>query len=78
MYQLASNTERRSLAAELRTSKKKLEAVNSDLVSLIAGNENKIVKLQQVVGGEALMTKNLDMGGYRILNVAQPNESKKI
>ena len=39
--------------------------MNSDLVSLIAGNENKIVKLQRVVGGEAPMTTNLDMRGYR-------------
>ena len=72
--QLASNTEGRSLAAELRAAKRRLEAVNSDLVSLIAGNENKIVKLQQVIGGEAPMTTNLDMGGYRILNIAQPRD----
>ena len=51
--------------------------MNSDLVSLIAGNENKIVKLQQVVGGEAPMTTNLDMGGYRILNIAQPRDPRK-
>ena len=63
--QLASNTEGRSLATQLRATKRRLEAVNSDLVSLIAGNENKIVKLQRVVGGEAPMTTNLDMGGYR-------------
>ena len=68
--QLASNTEGRSLAAELRAAKKSLEAVNSDLVSLIAGNENEIVKLQRMVGGEAPMTTNLDMEGYKILNVA--------
>ena len=51
--------------------------MNSDLVSLIAGNENKIVKLQQVVGGEASLTTNLDMGGYRILNIAQPRDQRK-
>ena len=55
----------------------KLEAVNSDLVSLIAGNENKIVKLRRVVGGEAPMTTNLDMGGYRILNIAQSRDPIK-
>ena len=43
--QLASNMEGKSLAAELRAAKRRLQAVNSDLVSLIAGNENKIVKL---------------------------------
>ena len=53
--------------------------MHSDLVSLVAGNENKIVKLQKMVGGEAPMTTNLDMGGYRILNIAQPTKrSKKI
>ena len=58
--------------------KSRLEEVNSDLVSLIAGNENEIVMLQRVVGGKAPMTTNLDMGGYRILNVAHPrNPSKK-
>ena len=36
--------------------------MNSDLVSLIAGNKNKVVKLQQVVGGKTPMTTNLDMG----------------
>ena len=75
--QLASNTEGRSLAAELRATKRRLEAVNNDLVSLIAGNENEIVKLQRVVGGMAPMTKNLDMGGYRILNVAHPRHPSK-
>ena len=50
--QLASNTEGRSLAAELKAVKRRLEAVNSDLVSRIAGNEKKIVKLQRLVGGE--------------------------
>ena len=49
--QLASNTEGRSLAAELRAAKRRLEIVHSDLVSLVAGNENKIVKLQKMVGG---------------------------
>ena len=51
--------------------------MNSDLVSLIAGNENKIVKLQRVVSGKATMTTNLDMGGYRILNVAHPKDPSK-
>ena len=36
--QLASNTIGRSLAAELSASKSRIEDVNSDLVSLIAGN----------------------------------------
>ena len=75
--QLASNTEGRSLATQLRATKRRLEAVNSDLVSLIAGNENEIVKLQRVVGGEAPMATNLDMGGYRILNIAQPRDPRK-
>ena len=75
--QLASNTEGRTLAAKLRTAKRRIEAVNSDLVSLISVNENKIVKLQRVVGGEAQMTTNLDMGGYRILNIAQPRDPRK-
>ena len=75
--QIASNNVGRSLAAELRATKKRLEAVNSGLVSLIAGNENEIVKLRRVVGGEAPMTTNLDMGGYRILNVAQPRDPSK-
>ena len=57
--------------------KSRLEGVNSDLVSLIAGNENEIVKLQRVVGGKAPMTTNLDMGGYRILNVAHPRDPSK-
>ena len=43
--QLASNTEGRSLAAELRAAKMRLEVGNSDLISLIAGNENEIVEL---------------------------------
>ena len=51
--------------------------MNSDLVSLIAGNENKIVKLQRVVGGKAPMTTNLDIAGYRILNVAHPRDPSK-
>ena len=75
--QLASNTEGRSLATQLRATKRRLEAVNSDLVSLIAGDENKIVKLQRVVGGEAPMTTNLDMGRYRILIIAQPRDPSK-
>ena len=75
--QLASNTEGRSLAAELRAAKRRLEAVNSDLVSLIARNENKSVKLQRVVDGKARMTTDLDMGGYRILNVAHSRDPRK-
>ena len=75
--QLAPNTEGRSLVAELGAAKKRLEAVNSDLVSLIAGNKNEIEKLQRMVGGEAPMTTNLDMGGYRILNVAHPRDPSK-
>ena len=75
--QLASNIEGRSLATQLRATKRRLEALNSDLVSLIAGNENTIVKLQRVVGGEAPKTTNLDMGGYRILNIAQPRDPSK-
>ena len=51
--------------------------MNCDLVSLIVGNENEIAKLRRVVGGEAPMTTNLDMGGYRILNVAQPSDPSK-
>ena len=51
--------------------------MNSDIFSFIVGNENEIVKLRRVVGGEALMTANLDMGGYRILNVAQPRDPSK-
>ena len=75
--QLTSNTEGRSLTTQLRVTKSRLEEVNSDLVSLIAGNENEIVKLQRVVGGKAPMTTNLDMGGYRILNVAHPRDPRK-
>ena len=37
----------------------------------------KFVKLQRVVGGEEPMTTNLDMGGYRILNIAQPRDPSK-
>ena len=51
--------------------------MNSDLVSLIVDNKNEIVKLQRVVGGKAPMTTNLDMGGYRILNVAQPRDPRE-
>ena len=72
--QLASNTEGSSLAAELRAAKWRLEAVNNDLVSLIVENKNEIVKLQRMVGGKAPLTANLDMGGYRILNVAHPRD----
>ena len=75
--QLASNTESRTLAAELRAAKSRLEEVNNDLVSLIVENRNEIVKLQRVVGGKAPTTTNLDMGGYRILNVAHPKDPRK-
>ena len=75
--QLASNTEGRTLAAELRAAKSWLEEVNNDLVSLIVENKNEIVKLQRVVGGKAPMTTNLDMGGYRKLNVAHPRDPRK-
>ena len=51
--------------------------MNNDLVSLIVENKNEIVKLQRVVGGKAPMTTNLDMGGYRILNVAHPRDPSK-
>ena len=57
--------------------KSRLEEVNNDLVSLIVENKNEIVKLQQVVGDKAPMTTNLDMGGYRILNVAHPRDPSK-
>ena len=51
--------------------------MNSDFVSLISGNENEILKLRRVVSGEAPVTTNLDMGGYRILNVAEPRDPSK-
>ena len=47
--QLASNTEGRTLAAELRAAKSRSEEVNNDLVSLIVENKNEIVKLQRVL-----------------------------
>ena len=75
--QLASNTEGRTLAAEVRVAKSRLEAVNNDLVSLIVENKNEIVKSQRVVGGKTPMTTNLDMGGYRILNLAHPRDPRK-
>ena len=52
-------------------------AVNSDLVFLIAGIENGIVKLQRVIGGKAPMATNLELGRYRILNVAHPRDPCK-
>ena len=61
--QLASNTVGKSLAAELRAAKSRLEEVNSDLVSLTVDNKNETVKLQRLVGGKAPMTTNIDMGG---------------
>ena len=75
--QLVSNSEGRTLAVELRAAKSRLEEVNNDLVSLIVENKNEIVKLQRVVSGKAPMTMNLDMGGYRILNVAHPRDPSK-
>ena len=51
--------------------------MNSDPVSLIVDNKNEIVKLQRVVGGKAPMTTNLDVGGYRILNVSQPRHPRE-
>ena len=75
--QLASNTVGRTLAAELRVAKSRVEEVNNDLVSLTVENKNEIVKLQRVVDGKAPMTTNLDMGGYRILNVAHPRDPRK-
>ena len=75
--QLASNTVGRTLAAELRAAKSRLEEVNNDLVSLMVENKNEIIKLQWLVDGKASMTTNLDMGGYRILNVAHPRDQRK-
>ena len=51
--------------------------MNNDLVSLIVENKNEIVKLQRVVDGKAPMTRNLDMGGYRIFNVAHPRDPRE-
>ena len=51
--------------------------MNNDLVSLIVENKNEIVTLRRVVGGKAPMITNLDMGGYRILNVAHPGGPRK-
>ena len=51
--------------------------MNKDLTSLIVENKNEIVKLQRVVGGKAPVTTNLDIGGYRILNVAHPRDASK-
>ena len=51
--------------------------MNNDLVSLIVENKNEIVKLQWVAGGKAPMTTNLDMGGYRIFNVAHPKNPRE-
>ena len=51
--------------------------MNNDLVSLIVDNKNDIEKLQRVVGGKATMTTNLDMVGYRILNVAHPRDPRE-
>ena len=56
--QLASKTLCRSLAAELRAAKSRLEDVKSDLVSLIVDSNNEIVKLQRVVGGKAPITES--------------------
>ena len=54
-----------------------MQDVNSDLVSLIVDNKNEIVKLQRVVCSKAPMTTYLDMGGYRILNVAHQREPRE-
>ena len=51
--------------------------MNNDLGFFIVENKNEIVKLQRVVGGKTPMTTNLDMGGYRILNVAHPRDPSK-
>ena len=51
--------------------------MNNDLVSLIVKNKNEIVNLLLVVDGKAPMTTNLDMGGYRILNVAHPRDPRE-
>ena len=51
--------------------------MNSDLVSLIVDSKNEIVKLQRVVGGKEPMTANLNMEGYRILNIAQPRDPRE-
>ena len=75
--QLSSNTVGKSLAAERRAAKSRLAEVNSDLVSLIVDNKTDTVKLQRVVGGEAPTTTNLDMGGYRIFNVAHQRDPRE-
>ena len=51
--------------------------MNNDLVSLIVENKNEIVTLRREVDGKAPMITNLDMGGYRILNVAHPRGPRK-
>ena len=51
--------------------------MNSDLVSLIAGNENKICKIATSGWRRGANHTNLDMGGYRILNIAQPRDPSK-
>ena len=51
--------------------------MNNDFVFLIVKNKNEIVKLQRGVGGKASMTMNLDIGGYRILNVTHPRDPSK-
>ena len=52
--------------------------MNSDHVSRFVDNKTEIVKMQRVVGGKAPVTMNLDMGGYRILNVAQPRDQENM
>ena len=73
--QLASNTAGRILAAELRAVKSSLEEVNNDLVSLIVEKKN----CKVATGGWRQDTndRNLDMGGYRILNVAHPRDPRE-
>ena len=51
--------------------------MNNDLVSLIVKNKNEIVNLQRVIDGKAPMITNLDMGEYRILNVAHPRDPRE-
>ena len=51
--------------------------MNNDLASLILENKNEIEKLQRVVDGKAPMTTNLDMEGYRILNVTRLRDPRK-
>ena len=51
--------------------------MNNDLVSRIVENKNEIVKLQPGGWWQGTNDTNLDMGGYRILNVAHPSDPRK-